>query len=69
MQLPRQPAIRAIRADEARDGDAGAVGEELGDLGDAADVLRAVGGREAEVAVEAEADVVAVEAVGGEGVL
>lgn len=68
MQLPRQPPIRAVRADEARDGDAGAVGEELGDLGDAPDVLRALGGREAEVAVQAEADVVAVEAVGREGV-
>ena len=67
MQLAGQRAVRAVRADEAGDGDAAAVGEQLGHLGDAADVLRAVGGREAQVGVEPEADVVAVEAVGGEG--
>ena len=43
--------------------DAG-VGEQLGDLADAADVLLAVGGGEAEVLVQAVADVVAVEHVG-----
>ena len=43
--------------------DAG-VGEELGHLADAADVLGAVLGGEAEVLVEAVADVVAVEHVG-----
>ena len=40
------------------------VGEQLRDLGDAADVLGAVLGREAEVLVQAVADVVAVEHVG-----
>src|SRR4051794_23858666 len=38
------------------------------DLGRPADVLRAVGGAEAEVAVEAVAEVVAVEPVGGDAV-
>jgi len=69
MHLARQPPIGPVRRDEAGDGDAGAVGEELRDFGDAPDVFRAVGGGEAEVAVQAEADVVAVEAVGGEGVV
>src|SRR5262249_18710898 len=40
------------------------LGEELRDLADPADVLGAVGGREAEVLVEAVPDVVAVEDVG-----
>lgn len=66
MQFPRTLSILLIRGDEAGDCDSGAVGEEFGDLGDAADVLIAVFFREAEVFVEAEADVVAVEAVGGE---
>ena len=66
MQLPRQVAVGAVRADEARNGDGAAVGEELGDLGDAPDVFFAVLGAEAEVFVQAEADVVAVQAVGGE---
>jgi len=64
VQLPRQVAVRTVRADEARDSDGARIGEEFGHLGDAADVLLAVLGREAEVLVEAEADVVAVEAVG-----
>lgn len=64
MQPPRQLPIPTIRTDETRDGDTAAIGEELRDLGDAADVLGPVGGAEAEVLVQAEADVVAVEAVG-----
>ena len=40
------------------------VGEQLGHLADAADVLLAVGGGEAQVLVQAVADVVAVEHVG-----
>lgn len=59
-------AVGAVGGDEGGEGDGGAVGKELGDLGDAAYVLVAVGLGEAEVLVEAEADVVAVEAVGGE---
>ena len=66
MEFPREIPVGAVRRDERRDGDGGAVGEQFGDFGDAADVFFAVFGREAEVLVEAEADVVAVEAVGGE---
>ena len=67
MQLPRQRPILPIRRDETRQRDRTRVGEEQSDFGDPADVLIAVCFREAEVAVEAESDVVAVEAVGGEG--
>ena len=67
MQLAGQCAVCAVGADEAGDGHAAAVGEQLGHLGDAPDVLRAVVRREAQIGVEPEADVVAVEAVGGEG--
>lgn len=66
VQLPRHLAILLVRADETRQGDGRGVGEELGHLGDTADVLVAVGFGEAQVLVQAETDVVAVEAVGGE---
>lgn len=66
VQLARKVAVSAVGRDEGGDGDGGRVGEELGDLADAADVLVAVGLGEAQVLVEAEAHVVAVEAVGGE---
>lgn len=56
--------VGAVGGDEGGDGDGGGVGEELGDLGNAADVLVAVLLGEAQVLVEPEADVVAVEAVG-----
>lgn len=62
-------AVGLVGRDEGGDGDGGAVGEELGDLGDAADVLVAVLLAEAEVFVETEAHVVAVEAVGGDAAL
>lgn len=63
VQRARQVAVGAVRADEAGDGDGARVGEQLGHLGDAADVLLAVLGREAQVLVQAEPDVVAVQAV------
>jgi hypothetical protein len=66
MQLPRQIPIGPIRADEAGDCKRAAVSEQLRDLGDAADVFFAVFRAEAEVLVEAEPDVVAVEAVRGD---
>lgn len=66
MQLSRQVAVRTVRTDEARDSYGAAVSEELGNFGNATDVLFAVLGAEAEVLVQAEADVVTVEAVGGE---
>lgn len=65
VQVARDLAVGLVRADEAGDGDGAAVGEQLGDLGDAANVLVAVLLGEAEVLVQAEAHVVAVEAVGG----
>lgn len=52
--------------DKAAEADLATVGEELGDLGDSANVLPSVLRGEAEVVVEAGADVVAVEAVGGD---
>ena len=51
------------RRHEGADADGSGVGEELGHLGHAPDVLVPVWRREAEVAAEAFADVVAVEAV------
>src|SRR5262249_53492804 len=45
-------AVLAVGADEAGHGDQAGVGEQFGDLADAADVLFAVGGREAEVLVQ-----------------
>src|SRR5581483_2024129 len=56
-------AVAPVRRDERRQVDDAGVGEELCDLADAADVLRPVLGREAEVGVQAVADVVAVEDV------
>lgn len=64
VQLAGEVAVGAVRGNEGGDGDGGGVGEELGYLADAADVLVAVLLGEAQVLVEAEADVVAVEAVG-----
>lgn len=58
--------ILSVRGDERGDRDGVGVREELGDLRDAADVLVAVRLAEPEVLVQAEADVVAVEAVGGD---
>lgn len=66
VQRPGEVPVGAVGGDEGGDCDGGGVGEELCDLADAADVLVAVALGEAEVLVEAEADVVAVEAVGGE---
>ena len=67
MQPPRHRPILPIRTYETRQRNRTAICEKEGDLGDAADVLIAIGLGEAEIAVQAEADVVAVEAVGGEG--
>src|SRR5690606_37812025 len=60
---PRHVAVLAVRRDEGGEHDGAGVDEELGHLAGAADVLLAVFGREAEVAVEAVAHVVAVEHV------
>lgn len=56
--------VRPVGGDEAGDGDGAAVGKELGDLGDTADVLVAVLLAEAEVLVQAEAHIVAIQTVG-----
>ena len=69
MRLPCQRPIRPIRTDETGYRYGRGIGEQFCDFGDAADVFGAVGRGEAEVLIEAEADVVAIEAVGGEGVL
>ena len=57
-------AAGPVRADERDDGHDAGVGEQPGDLAGPADVLVAVGGGEAEVGVEAVAQVVPVEPVG-----
>lgn len=64
VQTASQIAVRSVGGNEAGDGDGAAVGEELGHLGDAADVFLAFLGAEAQVLVEAEADVVTVQTVG-----
>lgn len=66
VQLTGDLAIGLVGGDEGGDGDGGGVSKELGDLGDAADVLVTVGLGKAKILVEAEADVVAVETVGGD---
>lgn len=66
VQVPGDLAVLPVGRDKGGDGNGGGVGEELGNLADAADVLVAVGLGKAEVLVQAEAHVVAVEAVGGE---
>lgn len=65
MQRPRRVPVRAVRRDERGDGDRGTVGEQLGDLGDPPDVLVAILLTETQVLIQPEADVVAVQAVGG----
>lgn len=67
MQLPRQQAIRSVGRNERGQGQSTAVGKQQGDLGYAADVLVPIRFAEAKIFVQAEADVVAVEAVGGIG--
>lgn len=67
MQFPRQRPIGAIRRYKRRQGESAAIGEQQRDFGDASDILVSVSLAETEVFVEAEADVVAVETVGGVG--
>lgn len=69
MELARQLTVLAIGRDKRGDGDGVAVREQFRNLRDAPDVLIAVRLAEAEVLVEAEADVVAVQSVGGDIVL
>src|SRR5581483_956673 len=57
-------AVGAVGGNERGDADDAGVGEEFSDLADAADVFLAVPGREAEIGIQAVADVVAVEDVG-----
>lgn len=66
VQVARELAVGAEGRDEGGEGDGGGVGEELGDLADAPDVLVAVPLAEAQVLVQPEPHVVAVEAVGRE---
>ncbi|KAI3478708.1 hypothetical protein L1887_59345 [Cichorium endivia] len=63
VELPCDLAVRLVRRDERGDGDRGGRRKEQRDLRDAADVLLAVLGREAEVLVEAKADVVTIKTV------
>ena len=64
VQRAGEVTVRTVRRDEASDGNGAGVGKQFGHLGDAADVFLAVLRGEAEIFVEAEADVVAVETVG-----
>ncbi|TLS23288.1 uncharacterized protein PpBr36_05932 [Pyricularia pennisetigena] len=63
VQLPGRLPVGAVRRDEGRQRHDGAVGKQLGHLGDPADVFVAVLFREAQVLVEPEPHVVAVEPV------
>ena len=67
MQLPRQQAIRSVGRDERGQGQSTAIGKQQCDLGYAANVLVPICFAEAKIFVQAEADVVAVEAVGSVG--
>lgn len=66
MHLPRTQPILRVRADETRNSNGTAVREQLGDLPNAPDVLVPIFLAEAEVLVQTEAHVVAVEAVSRE---
>ena len=63
VDVASQLTVAGVRGDEGDDGHDTGISEELGDLGHTADVLCAVLGGETNVAVEACADVVAVEDV------
>ena len=63
-QLARHAPLGAERRDEGDQHDQAGIDEQLGRLADAADVLHPVGIGEAEIAVEAVADIVAVEQIG-----
>ena len=65
VELARRVAVGGGGGDEGDDGDEPGVGQHARHARHAARVLVAVGGREAEVAAEAVADVLAVEQVGG----
>ena len=60
-EIAHEPPLGAERRDERAEHDQADVGHQLRHLADAADVLDPVGGGEAEILVEAVADVVAVE--------
>jgi len=64
MRPPDPGPVGGVRADQRRDGDDPRFGQDPGDLPGAADALGPVGRREAEVGVEAEPELVAVEHVG-----
>lgn len=66
VQLTGDLAIRSVGGDEGGDSDGGRIGKELSNLGDTANVLVSVGLGKTKVLVEAEADVVAIETVGGD---
>lgn len=66
VQLPRAVSVTLERRDEAGETHDAAVGEQLRHLRDPADVLLAILSAEAEVPIEARADVVAIERVGGD---
>lgn len=61
----REVAVALHRGDERGDDDGARIGEECGDFADAANVLRAIAGRKAQIAVQPQAHVVAVEYVDG----
>ena len=67
MQLPCQQAIGSVGRNEGCQGQSAAVSKQQSDLCYATDVLVAICFAEAKIFVQAEADVVAVEAVGGVG--
>jgi len=69
VQLAGGVPVGPVRRDEGGDGDAGAIREQLRHLGDASDVLVAVFLAEAQVLVQSESDVVAVQPVGGHATL
>ena len=64
VQLTGTVTVLLVGRDERGDGDGVGVGEQLGDLANTANVLVAISLAEAQVLVQAEADVVTVQAVG-----
>lgn len=64
VQLPCDLTVSLVRRDERSDGDSGGGGEEKRNFRDTTNILLAIPGRETEVLVQAETDVVAIETVG-----
>jgi hypothetical protein len=66
MQLPGLVPVRTVWRDEACYGHGSAIGEQLRNLGDASDILGPCRRSKTKITIQAEANVVPIEAIGGQ---